>query len=122
MSRVASIGLACLLLTPAGAMAQQGAARQACAANLKDVCAGVQPGDGRITTCVQQHFAQLSAPCQNALIGSATITRACKDDYQQKCSGIQPGGGRSQACMKDHFMELADSCKEALLLVKLQRQ
>jgi hypothetical protein len=114
--------LACLLLTPAGAVAQQGAARQACAASIKEVCPGVHPGDGRITICVREHFAQLSAPCQNALIGSATITRACKDDYQEKCASIQPGGGRSQACMKDHFMQLADSCKEALLLAKLQGQ
>ena len=118
---IVRLGLAVLLLAST-AMAQQDTVRQACGADLKEVCAEVEPGGGRITKCVQEHFAQLSVSCQNALIGSVTITKACSDDYRQKCAGVQPGGGRSQACLKDHFTELAKSCKESLLLAKLQRQ
>ena len=123
LGKVGTLGLvAFLLLAPAGAIAQQNVAHRACAEDLNKICAGVQPGDGRILACVREHFGQLSEPCQNALIANVTITRVCKADADQKCGGTQPGGGRIQACMKDHFTELSEPCQHALLLAKLRRQ
>jgi hypothetical protein len=123
LNRIARLGIACtLLLAPARAMAQQGAARQACAADIKQVCGEVEPGAGRLKACVKEHFGQLTASCQTALLSNVRITKACKTDAEQKCPDIQPGGGRIQACMKDHFTALTEPCKEALLLAKLQRQ
>ena len=123
MKRVVVLGLApVLLLTPATAMAQLGEARQACAGDVKQICAEVKPGEGRLKACIKEHFGQLSAPCQTALLSNVTITKACKTDAFEKCPDIQPGGGRIQACMKDHFSELTDRCKDALLLAKLQQQ
>jgi hypothetical protein len=125
LAGVLRFGLAASLLAvlpPGDATAQQGPARQACGEDISRVCAGIQPGEGRITACVGEHFTKFSAPCRNALISGATITKACKADYQLKCGGIEPGGGRSQACMKDHFAELDERCQKALLLAKLQRQ
>ena len=123
--KVARLGLASSLLAllpPGELAAQQGPARQACGADISRLCAGIQPGEGQITGCVREHFTNLSAPCKNALISGATITKACKADYQPRCAGIEPGGGRSQACMRDHFAELDERCQQALLLGKLQRQ
>ena len=102
-------------------MAQQAGARQACAADIKQFCAEVKPGESRLKACVKEHFSQLSASCQTALISNVTITKSCKADAAQKCSGIEPGGGHIQTCMKEHFAELADHCKDSLLLAKLQR-
>jgi hypothetical protein len=122
LGKLVKLGLvSLLLLAPAGAIAQQ-AARHACAADFAKVCAGVQPGDGRIMACAGEHFGELSAPCQNALLANVTITRVCKADEEQKCAGLQPGGGRIQACMKDHFSELGERCRHALLLAKLGKQ
>jgi hypothetical protein len=124
-SKIARLGLAASLLAllpTDSAAAQQGPARQACGEDISRVCAGIQPGEGRITGCVREHFTKLSAPCRDALISSVTITKACKADYQVKCAGIEPGGGRSQACVKNHFAELDELCQNALLLGKLQRQ
>ena len=121
--KIASLGLVCiLLLEPAETMAQQAAARQACAADIKQLCPEVNPGEGRLKACVKEHFGQLTASCQTALISNVTITKACRADAEQKCGGIQPGGGRIQTCMKDHFTELTEPCKEALLLAKLQKE
>jgi hypothetical protein len=121
--RIARLGFAFLLpLTPAGAIAQQGAARQACGPDIKQLCTEVKPGEGRLKVCVKEHFGQLSASCQTALMSNVTITKACKADAQKNCPGIQPGGGHIQTCMKDHFMELAEPCKESLLLAKFQQQ
>jgi hypothetical protein len=111
-----------LLLAAAGAMAQHAGARQACAADIKQFCAEVKPGEGRLKACVKEHFSQLSASCQTALLSNVTITKSCKADAEQKCSGIQPSGGRIQTCMRDHFTELTKDCKESLLLAKLQQQ
>ena len=122
MGKIVKLGFVLLLLlAPAGAIAQQ-AVRHACAADLTKVCAGVQPGDGRILACVREHFGQLSTPCQNALMANVTITRVCKADAEQRCAGIQSGGGRIQACMQDHFTELSEPCQHALLLAKLRKQ
>ena len=57
------------------ARAQQGggnmkAMRQACAADFKTFCSGVQPGGGRIRACLQQNAAKLSPGCQTALNGA----------------------------------------------------
>ena len=123
MKRVVVLGLALvLLLSPATAMAQEGAARQACAADIKQLCAEIKPGESRLKACIKEHFGQLSAPCQTALLSNVTITKSCKTDAQEKCPDIQPGAGRIQACMKDHFTELTNDCKDSLLLAKLQRQ
>jgi hypothetical protein len=123
MKRVVLFGLALmLLLAPAKVMAQLGEARPACPADIKQFCGEVKPGESRLKACVKEHFGQLSAPCQTALLSNVTITKACKADGEQKCPGIQPGGGRIQTCMKDHFTELTEPCKDALLLAKLQQQ
>jgi hypothetical protein len=110
------------LLASAGALAQQGAAHQACAVDIRQLCAEVKPGESRLKACIKEHFGQLSATCQTALLSNVTITKSCKADAQQKCADIEPGGGRIQVCMKDHFMELTEPCKESLLLAKLQQQ
>jgi len=116
------LALSFLLLAPQGALAQLGGARQACGADIKQLCADIKPGESRLKVCVKEHFGQLSASCQTALISNVTITKSCKTDAEQKCPGIEPGGGRIQTCMKDHFTELTEHCKESLLLAKLQQQ
>jgi len=41
--------------------------RQACAADYQSLCAGVQPGGGRIVACLSQNGARLSTGCRAAL-------------------------------------------------------
>jgi Cysteine rich repeat len=117
--RIVSVILtAIVLLTAANAMAQQAAVRRACGAEIEQHCAGVQPGDGRIRMCVEQHFAEFSQPCKQALLQSVAVVKACKADIQRTCSGIEPGGGRIQACMTDHLAEYSAPCKRAIATAK----
>lgn len=44
-----------------------GALRQACAADVKAVCRGIQPGGGRIAACMRDNLDRLSPPCQQAI-------------------------------------------------------
>ncbi len=112
MDRIRSVILtSVLLLGSTGAMAQQAVVRQACGAELQQHCAGVQPGGGRLRSCVKEHFTEFSEPCKQAL-------KACKADVQKTCAGVQPGGGRIQACMKDHFAEYSETCRQAIITAK----
>ncbi|EUB99531.1 hypothetical protein PMI07_005812 [Rhizobium sp. CF080] len=40
---------------------------QACQADLKQYCQGIQPGGGRIAACLQTNRANLTPTCQTAL-------------------------------------------------------
>ena len=43
------------------------AARAACEADVQKLCAGVQPGGGRILACLKQHKDQVSDGCKQAV-------------------------------------------------------
>jgi len=113
MKNILAIGTAVLILG-SGAMAQQLAAAKACAGDVKSLCAGVQPGEGRIKACVKDHFKDLSEPCQAVLLKAAAIGKACRGDVKQFCADVKPGGGRIEACVKEHLADLSDPCKDAL--------
>lgn len=40
---------------------------QVCKTDVETLCAGVQPGGGRIGQCLREKADQVSAPCKNAL-------------------------------------------------------
>jgi hypothetical protein len=65
----AAIG--CLALVDL-AIAQQSAARQACAADYHTYCSDVRPGGGRILACLKQNADKLSQGCQQALASLKT--------------------------------------------------
>jgi hypothetical protein len=102
------------LLSATSGMAQS-AAMKACAGDVKSLCAGIQPGDGRIMACIKSHFSDVSAPCQAFLVkAAAAISKACSADVKKICADVKPGGGAIEACMKSHLAEVSDPCKDAL--------
>jgi hypothetical protein len=77
----AALAIVSALFAGAGtASAQQGSPdrhmiRQACEADYRSLCAGVQPGGGRIIACLQQNSDKLSPGCRQAL-GAAKPPRS----------------------------------------------
>ncbi len=104
---------AVVLLSVTSSMAQQTVAKQ-CAGDIKSLCAGVAPGEGRIRACIKSHVSDLSAPCQAVLVKAATIGKACRADIKKVCADVKPGGGRIEACMNSHLSEVSDPCKDAM--------
>jgi hypothetical protein len=92
----------------------QSTAMKACASDVKSLCAGIQPGDGRVKACIKLHFSDVSAPCQAVLVKAAAISKACSADVKKVCMDVKPGGGRIEACMKSHLSEISDPCKDAV--------
>jgi hypothetical protein len=67
----AAMFAAALGAAPAGPTAAQAApfkiVRQACVADVHRLCAGIQPGGGRIKKCVIANYEQLSDGCKDAM-------------------------------------------------------
>jgi hypothetical protein len=52
---------------PTLALAEPGAIRGACMNDIRTLCAGVQPGGGRIRDCIKEQRSQLSQACKMAI-------------------------------------------------------
>ncbi len=53
---------------PAQPAAPEPSMQQACKADYRALCAGVQPGGGRIVACLNAHKDELTTACQEALL------------------------------------------------------
>ena len=103
--------LAALLLSGSVAVAQAG---KPCAGDLKKLCDGTQPGEGRIKACIKSHLSDLSETCQDVVLTVAVSGRICKADVAKLCGGIEPGTGKIRACIKSHMAEVSDPCRDAM--------
>ena len=104
------LGIAMLLLPSSMASA---ALTGACLKDAKALCAGVQPGGGKIRACLKTHLKDLSDDCQ-AVVLKAVNAKACAADVKQFCADTKAGEGRIEACIKGHFADLSDACKVGL--------
>src|ERR1700735_3135745 len=90
--------LPALLLSGSAAVAQQ--AGKPCAGDIKTLCAGIEPGEGRIKACIKSHLTGLSPACEERLLTVAVTGKACKTDITNLCAGVVPGTGGIRACIK----------------------
>jgi len=104
--------LTALLLSGSVTVAQQ--AGKPCASDIKTLCAGIQPGEGRIKACIKSHLTDLSPTCADRVLTVAVTGKACKTDVTNLCAGIVPGTGGIRACIKSHMAEVSDPCKNAM--------
>ena len=86
-----------------------------CAIDLKSLCAGIVPGQGRIRACLQSHISKLSVGCSARLSRAAWVATECHADIQQFCPDAVYGSIAS--CMKPHLGEISDRCKGALAFI-----
>jgi len=91
--------LTALLLSGSVAVAQAG---KPCASDIKTLCAGIQPGEGRIKACIKSHLTELSPTCQDRVLTVAVAGKVCKTDVTKLCAGIVPG------------TEVSDPCRDAM--------
>ena len=53
------------------ALVKYGAIRKACKADVKKICANIEPGGGRIEACMKDHFAEMSDGCKETISQAA---------------------------------------------------
>jgi hypothetical protein len=104
--------LTALLLSGSAAVAQQ--AGKPCADDINTLCAGIQPGEGRIKACIKSHLTDLSPTCDDRVLTVAVTRKVCKTDVTNLCGGVVPGTGGIRACIKSHMAAVSDPCKDAM--------
>lgn len=70
-SLLAALALGGALLAPPAFAQSLADLQKSCGADVKALCAGVQPGGGRIKQCIMEKSDQLSPGCKAALASAA---------------------------------------------------
>ncbi len=93
-----------------------------CSEDIANFCKEIEPGGGRIISCLKRHEAQLSPPCrtklQEVLERIEKIKQVCTTDIDGFCKGIEPGEGRIARCLEEHRNELTSACRAEMEWVK----
>ena len=63
------------------------AVRQACQADISSLCAGIQPGGGRIRACLRQNKDKLSQGCRSAIAEAMQARRAARQQSAAPVTG-----------------------------------
>jgi hypothetical protein len=97
-----------------GTTTVKSAARE-CAVDLKSLCPGIAPGEGRIRACIQAHMSELSVGCSSTLSKAAWVSSECKVDVQHFCPQATKSGVVD--CMRAHLHEVSDQCRGAIAFI-----
>ncbi len=115
-----------ILAIASTALSQEATSNDPCRADLQQFCKDVQPGEGRIAACLQEHSQEFSQVCKNHIAtlekGVRVFAKACQSDLKRYCKGIKPGGGRLIFCLKDHEADLSDGCRTLLTKQPLRKK
>jgi hypothetical protein len=90
----------------------------ACEGDVSKLCKDVQPGDGRVVTCLKDNESRLSTGCQSAFndwrLERMKLTSACAGDLGKWCQQVPEGGGRILRCLREHSAQLTSDCRSAV--------
>jgi hypothetical protein len=98
--------------------AEQGA----CKADVEKLCKDVQPGEGRVLSCLKTHQADVSSKCAGELKSVAAAVKkvgdACETDIEKFCFDTPIGKGGIAKCLQKHSADLSADCKSAAAAAK----
>jgi hypothetical protein len=114
------VAAALLALAAAALLAGSGAgqaADSACLADAERYCKGIPYGQGRVLTCLQSRWKDLSSACQQDIQQvqnrANEVASACAGDVWQYCNGVLPGGDRVRVCLWSRWDQLSSTCRDA---------
>ncbi|MEM6621541.1 MAG: cysteine rich repeat-containing protein [Pseudomonadota bacterium] len=123
MRKLPALLLAAAMAIPATAQSQ--GLFEACGTDIEELCANVEPGEGRISACLYAHNSVLSDQCHAATEPVALLLErvfdrmqatyaACGEDIAEFCGDIAPGGGRVLQCLKANGETISVGCSAAI--------
>jgi Cysteine rich repeat len=94
---------------------------KSCAADVKEFCSKVTPGEGRLLLCITAHEDKISDACFTTLIDVgdsvqltlSSVKRAsqvCASEIVKLCSTVEAGEGRIAQCLIDNKSKLSAPC------------
>lgn len=103
---------------------------EACEEEIATHCSAVEPGDGRLISCLYAHENLASEACDAAtterldlldqfFFRVRTVYEACVADAYTHCNETERGGGRLIACLKDAGDAVSGGCREQLVGISL---
>ena len=117
-----------LIAVTAGVLSASAAAHadSACMKDAQRFCPTIPFGEGRVYTCLQARWMELSSACQNEIQQiqnrAAEINQACVTDLWQYCPNVAPGAGRLQACLVSRWDDLSSICRDKVAEVAEKAQ
>lgn len=129
--RIAALSLAVGLGATTGAGASD--VLSACGGDIKQYCSAVEPGYGRLISCLYAHELVISDECDAATADIADILdtmfasmrvviEECSTDILKLCEGVAPGEGRIFTCLASQQADLSEGCAGVMSVVKLPGQ
>jgi hypothetical protein len=99
--------------------------RDACGDEVRDLCADISPGNGRLVACLYANENQLAPRCSYVLYqasphlgdmiaGLTRMANACRADVEQLCQDFQPGQGGIANCLRLRKAQVSAGCNEAI--------
>jgi len=139
MKRKIQVSLAAalaLLFAVIGPASKTAIADCLCEEEASRLCANVEPGEGRIWTCLLDHESKLGWECKRrmnrrsgasrpgkdvkppaaaaSLSVSEDVQKACKGDRKKYCRYVNWEDGRVGRCLKIHETQISQKCRAAL--------
>lgn len=81
------------------------APKGACRDDAKKFCASVQPGGGRVMTCLKEKQAELSPACQTTL----PVMERCAQEVKSACGAAGKRGMRE--CLRSQPDKISPECR-----------
>ena len=117
------------MVAAAGDIREDTSLTLACKAELTEHCGGVQPGEGRLWTCLAARRAKASPECESKLFEREVwmsgdwrfkfaLKSKCAAEAQLMCQGVAPGGGRVIKCLQSKLDDpkMGKECRRGGLL------
>jgi Golgi apparatus protein 1 len=111
--RVAGALLLVALLAPGGARGDV-----PCADETRRMCQGIEPGDGRIVSCLRARWGDLSQACRDRLDQAASKAEVqllvCEPDLFRFCSTVPAKRDATLACLAANMASLTADCRDVV--------
>ena len=88
-----------------------------CIDDAERFCDGVEPGEGRVGQCLNEHRDSLSRACRGHVNRGRRVVmglQACQKDAERLCSDVEPGEDRVMSCLWDQRDELSKKCRKLI--------
>ncbi|KAG2501821.1 hypothetical protein HYH03_000320 [Edaphochlamys debaryana] len=96
-----------------------------CGEEIKTLCKGVEPGEGRVIACLRAQRGNITGElCRRQvlrLLGfmvedhrvDSKLVQACTSDVQKYCAGVPVGDGQVHDCLRRSIRHLEPACRAA---------
>lgn len=95
-----------------------------CHEEVKKLCAGIEPGEGRMRECIMENKDKFSAGCKAKMQKRhemmTKVRDACKADKEKLCPNAD--GKAVRSCFKENKDKLSTSCQTALKEMREKRK